>query len=100
MFPQRWRFVPEWARNAGFNLVVLPHWLNNRMGRTYGAWSVRWLFWRGGVENAIRIAIPGTVAGGVYGAYQLGQSLDELDESPAPNPRVPEHRRSQAQPMP
>jgi RHS repeat-associated protein len=99
VFPQRWRFIPQWARNAGFNLVLVPKWLNGYMGRTFAVGSARWFLSRG-LENFIRVAIPASLVGGGYGGYRLGTWLDQLDESPPHNPRVPQQSPARAQPTP
>jgi RHS repeat-associated protein len=84
LFPQRWGWVPAPIRNAGFNLLVTPGWLNNYMGRSFLAYSPRWLASRG-LETSIRIAIPGSLAGSAYGGYLLGDWFYHNDP-PTPPP--------------
>ncbi len=79
LFPQRARWAPLGLRNAGFNLLEMPGWptirgfnLNTWMGFAprwgwgpmFGAYSLEW---------SIRLAIPGSILGGGYLGYLLGQ---------------------------
>jgi RHS repeat-associated protein len=99
VFPQRWTFIPQWARNAGFNLVLVPRWLNNYMGRSFAVGSARWFLSRG-MEWFVRIAIPASLAGGGYGGYRVGTWVEQRDQGPSPNPRTPQQRPPQTVPTP
>ncbi len=80
LIPQRATWVPQGVRNAGFNLIELPAFrgvfhptlpLNQWMGFARN--------WRGThrlkavvVENTMRTAIPGSIAGGGYLGWKVG----------------------------
>ena len=75
LFPQRATWAPRGIRNAGFNLMELPPiietpfgGLNQWMGMSRSPWAPV-------MDWGIRIAVPASIAGAVYGGYQLGSSL-------------------------
>jgi hypothetical protein len=83
LIPQRATWVPEGIRNAGFNLFELPA---GPTSLTRGLGLNQWMGfaprWGGtqaaaafAVENGIRLAVPGALAGGAYGGYELGSWL-------------------------
>jgi RHS repeat-associated protein len=89
LFPRKWKWVPESVRNAGFNLVALPGWLNQWMGREYAIRSFG--YWTtGAVTNVFRIAIPGSLIGGAYGGWRAGGWLVHWSSEPTTNPRDPQ----------
>lgn len=76
LIPQRWTWIPQGIRNAGFNLLRLPKLLPGALGlNQWLGFALRW----GGtrmvvsviVENGIRILIPVTA----YFAYHAGKWL-------------------------
>ena len=86
LIPQRWTWVSEGFRNAGFNLLQLPKILPGNLGlNQWMGFALRW----GGqrmvmavtIENGIRIAIPISIstAGGI-GAW-IGEEVvtDAID---------------------
>ena len=78
LFPRRWTWIPQGIRNAGFNLIELPHLLPGRLSlNTWMGFAVRWGGYRavlaGFVENGIRVAIP--VA--LYLAAEAGAAIGD-----------------------
>lgn len=86
LIPQRWGWVPQGIRNAGFNLLVLNGRLNTWMG-----FAARWGGARAAaahvIENGIRVLVPAGAAGAGYAGYRWGQELvggaDPQPASPA-----------------
>lgn len=107
VLPQRWGRIVQGISNGGWNLLELPRVF--RFGRGglnewMGFWQMK--LWsvvtgregfraltvvRGGaahlIENFIRLAIPGSLIGGAYGGYRLGEYLSREPE-PQTNPRT------------
>lgn len=50
LIPNRWKWVPQGIRNAGFNLIELPSGFNRWLGRgslrDLKEWTLRWGIWR------------------------------------------------------
>jgi len=81
LFPQRARWIPLGLRNAGFNLLEMPAWPTIR-GFNLNTWmgfAPRWgwgpMLGANSLEWSIRLAIPGSILGGGYLGYLLGQWL-------------------------
>jgi RHS repeat-associated protein len=79
LLPQRWNFIPQGLRNAGFNLLELPKVLPGNLGlNQWMGFAVRWGGYRAvlayTVENGIRILIPLSI----YEAANVG-SDNEAD---------------------
>jgi hypothetical protein len=83
LIPQRATWVPLGVRNAGWNLLRLPA---GPTSLTRGLGLNQWMGfaprWGGSqaaaaliVENAIRVGIPGAIAGSAYGGYRIGEWL-------------------------
>jgi RHS repeat-associated protein len=76
MIPQKWRWVPQGVRNAGWNLLEMPMIIrkfggfNQWMGMVRGKWAVRAAT---ALRQTIRVIIPGTVISKAYEGYQVGQ---------------------------
>jgi hypothetical protein len=78
LIPQRWTWVPQGIRNAGFNLLELPKILQGPLSlNSWLGFAVRWGGYRavlaGFIENGIRIVVP--VA--CYGAWEAGTTIGD-----------------------
>jgi hypothetical protein len=96
LFPQRAAWIPQGLRNAGFNLIELPHLLPGTLGlNQWMGFAVRWGGYRavlaGFVENGIRFGIPLLL----YAAKELGVAagvtireflLEDLDQELSDDP--------------
>jgi hypothetical protein len=88
LFPRRWTWVPQGLRNAGFNLLELPagpRGLMHNLGlNQWMGWAPRWgghERWLAlGVENAIRVGIPGAIAGAIYAGAQIGKNAHAKED--------------------
>ena len=77
LIPQRWTWIPQGIRNAGFNLLRLPKVLPGSLGlNQWLGFAIRWGGYRRVVaflvENGIRILIPASIFGGAYSGAWLG----------------------------
>ncbi len=82
LIPQRWSFIPQGIRNAGFNLLELPKLLPGRLGlNQWMGFALNWGGYRAvvavTVENGIRVAIPAFVTGLPTAGYLAGKWLDK-----------------------
>ena len=98
-FPQSAKWVPQGLRNAGFNLIELPHLLPGNLGlNQWMGFAVRWGGYRavlaGFTENGIRWGIPlllyatkelGEDAGEAIRDFALDDLDKELDDDPDAN---------------
>ena len=78
LIPQRWTWVPQGIRNAGFNLLELPGVISFPGGlNSWLGFAMRWGGYRMViaviVENGIKIGIPLTM----YGAWEAGSAIGE-----------------------
>ncbi|WP_425482491.1 RHS repeat domain-containing protein [Ereboglobus luteus] len=89
LIPQRWTFVPQGLRNAGFNLLELPKLLSGSLGlNQWMGFAVKWGGYRMVVaytiETGIKILLPlsmGTAVGtGAYVGYQIGNDYIEVED--------------------
>jgi len=80
LIPQRWTWVPQAIRNAGFNLLEMPKILPGSLGlNQWMGFAVRW----GGqrlvvamiVENGVRILIPVSAVATYHAGKWLGNEL-------------------------
>jgi len=77
LIPQRWNFVPQGLRNAGFNLLEMPRLLPGNLGlNQWMGFAVRWGGYRAifayTIENGIKILIPLSI----YQAATIGNHND------------------------
>jgi len=78
LLPQRWTWIPQGLRNAGFNLLNLPAVINFPGGlNSYLGFALNWGGYRMVVavliENGIRIVVPLAI----YGSWNFGQSIGQ-----------------------
>jgi RHS repeat-associated protein len=82
LIPQRWTWISEGVRNAGFNLLRLPKLLPGSLGlNQWIGFALRW----GGtrtvvavlVENGIRVIIPITALASYHAGKWLGNEIAE-----------------------
>ena len=76
-FPQKWTWIPEGLRNAGFNLLEMPPFIDFRGGlNSWMGFASRWGGVRGAVAGTIdwfiRILIPSSLIGGGTIGYSIG----------------------------
>ena len=88
LIPQSWTWVPRAIRNAGFNLLEMPRVVSFPGGlNSWMGFARQWGGWRGvaaaAMENTIRAAVPGSLAGGAYAGYEI---RSYLYDGPPANP--------------
>jgi hypothetical protein len=85
LIPQRWTWVPQGIRNAGFNLLELPA-LRGVFHPTLGLnqWMSFARNWGPGyaqqaafMESALRVGVPATGVGAGYAGYEIGSALED-----------------------
>jgi hypothetical protein len=89
LIPQRWNWVPQGIRNAGFNLLELPRFFRFGAGGGLNQWigfAQRWGGMRAaaahGIENFIRVLIPLDLVGAGYLGYRWGTGPSSAPAEP------------------
>jgi hypothetical protein len=83
LIPQRWTWVPEGLRNAGFNLLQMPGIMVGSLNlNTWMGFAIRWGGYRWvlalGAESSIRVLIPMSIVGGAAAGAAAGDEAVEI----------------------